>query len=39
MEYKGVMFCSAEIGRKLAQKEIDEIKKEIDKKVLTNKNK
>ncbi len=39
MKYKGIMFCSSEIGRKLTQKEIDKIKKEIDKKVLTNKNK
>jgi len=31
------MFCSGEVGKELTKKEIQEIKKEIDKKVLTNK--
>ena len=39
MEYKGIIFCSGEVGKELTEKEIQEIKKEIDKKVLTNKNK
>ena len=33
--YKGVMFCSGEVGRELTEKEIEEIKKEISKKLLT----
>lgn len=39
MEYKGIIFCSGEVGKELTEKEIQEIKKEIDKKVLTIHNK
>ena len=31
MEYKGIMYCSGEVGKELTEKEIQEIKKEIDK--------
>ena len=37
MAYKGIMFCSGEVGKELTEKEMQEIKKEIDKKILTNK--
>lgn len=32
MEYKGIMFCSGEVGKELTEKEIQEIKKKLIKK-------